>query len=80
MHATSAFQDYRLENKLLHELGEEMDIIISNSVQSKISPFIKFISEEQHQLAYFQMNIKQALNYWFLQVVIGYHIKIKLAA
>ena len=26
-----------------------MDIIISNSVQSKISPFIKFISEEQHQ-------------------------------
>ena len=37
-----------------------MDITISNSDQSKISPFIKFISEEQHQLAYFQMNIKQA--------------------
>ena len=51
-HATSTSQNYRLENKLLHELGEEMDIIISNTVQSKTSPFIKFIWEEQDQLAF----------------------------
>ena len=35
-HTTSAFQKYGLENKLLQELGEEMDIIISNTVQSTI--------------------------------------------
>ena len=29
-----------------------MDIIISNTVRSKISPFIKFIWEEQHQLEF----------------------------
>ena len=35
-HTTSAFQKYRLENKLLlKEFGAEMDIIISNTVQSK---------------------------------------------
>ena len=33
------FQDYRLENKLLQELGDEMFIIVSNTVQSKISSF-----------------------------------------
>ena len=36
----------RLENKLLQELGEEMDIIVSTTVQSKISSFIKLIREE----------------------------------
>ena len=36
----SAFQNYRLESKLLEELGEEIDVIISNTVQSRISPFI----------------------------------------
>ena len=43
------FQNYRLENKLLQELGDK---IISNTVQSKISPFIKFIWEDQHQLEF----------------------------
>ena len=40
---TLAFQNYRLENKLLQELDDEMFIIISNTVRSKICLFIKFI-------------------------------------
>ena len=48
-HTTSNFQNYRLGNKLPQELGEEMDIIISNTVKSKISLFLKFIWELQHQ-------------------------------
>ena len=47
-HTTLTYQNYRLENKLLQELSDEMFIIISNTVQSKISPFIKFTWEEQH--------------------------------
>ena len=30
-HTTSTFQNYRLENKLLQELGDEIFIIISNT-------------------------------------------------
>ena len=48
-HTTLTFQNYRLENKLLQEFSDEISIIISNTVQSKISPFIKFIWEDQHQ-------------------------------
>ena len=33
------FQNYRLENKLLQDLRDEMFIIVSNGVQSKISSF-----------------------------------------
>ena len=32
---TSTFQNYSSENKLLQELGDEMFIIVSNTVQSK---------------------------------------------
>ena len=49
-HTTLTFQNYRLENKLLQQLGDEVFIIISNTFQSKISLFIKFIWEDQHQL------------------------------
>ena len=67
-----------------------MNIIISNTVQLKFSPFIKFIREEYHQLKFITtivrksllyliyMDIKQALNFWWFQVVTGYHIKAKL--
>ena len=51
-HTTSAFQNWGPKNKLLQELDEEMDIIISNTFRSKISPFTKFISEDQHQLEF----------------------------
>ena len=39
-----------LENKLIQELGEEIYIITSNTAQSKIISFIKFIWGELHQL------------------------------
>ena len=51
-HTTSTFQNYRLEDKLLQELDDEMFIIISNTFQSKIIPFIKFIWKDQHQLEF----------------------------
>ena len=51
-HTSSTFQNYRLENKLLQELDEEIDIIISNTVQLKIRFFLIFIWEEQHQLKF----------------------------
>ena len=50
-HATSIFQNYKLENKLLQELVEEMDIIIPNTLQSTTA-FIKFIRDEQDQLEF----------------------------
>ena len=51
-HTTSTFQNYSSENKLLQELGDEMFIIISNNVQSKINPFIRFMWEDQYQLEF----------------------------
>ena len=51
-HTTLTFQNYRLENKLLQQLGDEVFIIISNTFQSKISLFIKIIWEDQHQLEF----------------------------
>ena len=51
-HTTLTFQSYTLENKLLQQLGVEVFIIISNTFQSKISLFIKFIWEDQHQLEF----------------------------
>ena len=63
-HTTLTFQNYRLENKLLQELGDEMFIIISNTVQSTISPLIKFIWEDHHQLYCLSLTLiqKQGLN------------------
>ena len=51
-HTTSTFQNYRLEDKLLQELDDEMFIIIPNTFRSKIIPFIKFIWKDQHQLEF----------------------------
>ena len=51
-HTTSPFQNHRLENKLLQELGDTIFIIISNTMQWKVSPFIKFIWEDQIQLEF----------------------------
>ena len=50
-HKALNFQSCRLENELLQELKDEMFIIISNNIQSKINPFIKFIWED-HQLEF----------------------------
>ena len=55
-HTTLTFQNYRLKKKLLQELektkqkkelGNEMFMIISSTVQSKISPFSRFIWGDQ---------------------------------
>ena len=51
-HRTSTFKNYSSENKLLQELGDEMSIIISNAVQSKVSPFIRFMWEDQHLMEF----------------------------
>ena len=79
-------------NKWLQELGDEMFMIISNTVQSKISPFIRFMWEDRHRLefvaiiiqkfaiAYHLLDIKQGFNSWLLQVVTDYCRKINLAA
>ena len=49
---SSTFQNHSSENKLLQELGDEIFINISNTVQSKFSPFVKFIWKDQHQLEF----------------------------
>ena len=36
----------------LQELGDEMFVIISNTVQSKINLFIKFILDDHYQLEF----------------------------
>ena len=58
----------------------EMDTSTSNTAQSKINPFIKFIWEEQHQLEFvtplyanpllfiIYIDMKQALNSWLLKL------------
>ena len=46
---TSTFQNHRPENELLQKLEDEMFIIVLNTVQSKISPFIKSIWKDQYQ-------------------------------
>ena len=65
-HTTSTFQNYTLGNKLLQELGEEMEIIISNTVQSKISRFIKFIREEQLQLEFVTTTVWKFTTVYYL--------------
>ena len=50
-HTALNFLSCWLENELLQELEDEMFIIISNNIQSKINPFIKFIWED-HQLEF----------------------------
>ena len=62
----STFQNYRLENKLLQELRDELFIIISNTVQPKFSPFIKFIWEGQHQLEFVTNIIQKSTTVYHL--------------
>ena len=58
-HTTLTLQNYSLEKKLLQELADEMFIIISITVRSKISPFIKFIWDDQHQLEFATINVQK---------------------
>ena len=51
-HTTLTFQNYRLEEKLLQELGEVMETIMSNADNSEICLFINFIWEQHHQLVF----------------------------
>ena len=39
-YTTTTFQNYGSENKSIQELGDETFIIISNTLQSKIRPFL----------------------------------------
>ena len=66
-HTTLTFQNYRLENKLLQEIGDEMFVIISNIFQSKISPFIKFIWKYQHQLEFVTTIVQKSTAVYNLQ-------------
>ena len=91
-HTALAFQNYRLENKLLQELGKEIDMIISNTVQSKISSFIKFIWKEQYQLEFVNRIVcksttvsrlhryETGTEFLIVLVVTDYHITSILAA
>ena len=65
-HTTLTFQNYRLENKLLQQLGDEVFIIISNTFQSKISLFIKFIWEDQHQLEFVTTTVEKSTTTYHL--------------
>ena len=65
-HTTLTFQNYRLENKLLQQLGDEVFIIISNTFQSKISLFIKFIWEDQHQLEFVTTIVEKSITTYHL--------------
>ena len=65
-HTTLTFQNYRLENKLLQQLGDEVFIIISNTFQSKISLFIKFIWEDQHQLEFVTIIVEKSTTTYHL--------------
>ena len=57
-HTTLTFQNYKLENKLLQELGEEIFIILLNTVQSKISHFIILMWEYQNQLEFITITVQ----------------------
>ena len=61
----SNFQNYRLEHKLLQELCQKMEFV--TTIVWKYATIYHVI----------YINIKQALNSWLVQVVTGYHIKIK---
>ena len=81
-HKTSNFQSYRLENKLLQELGDGMFIIISNTVPLKINPFIKFTWEDQHQLEFVTTIVEKSTTVddlpWYengIEFLIGLHKK-----
>ena len=56
-HTTLTFQNLNPENKLLQELGDEMFRILSNTVQSKISPAIKFTWEDQHHMEFVAITV-----------------------
>ena len=55
---TLTFQNFKLENKLLQELGEEIFIILLNTVQSKISHFIILMWEYQNQLEFITITVQ----------------------
>ena len=55
---TLTFQNYKLQNKLLQELGEEIFIILLNTVQSKISHFIILMWEYQNQLEFITITVQ----------------------
>ena len=87
----SNFQNYRLNNKLLQELGEAIFIIISNTLlfnqksvlllnsSGRISSNWNFLPSLYRNPLLFiiYIVIKQGLNSWLLQVVTDHHIKIK---
>ena len=50
----------------MQELGDEMFIIISNTVQSKISPFVKFIQWDQHQLEFVTIIVQKSTTVYHL--------------
>ena len=72
----------RLENKLLQELGDEIDIVISSilslnsSERSSINWNLVTTLYRNPLLFIIYINIKQALNSWLLQVVTGYQKKL----
>ena len=69
-HIKKTFQiDYWLEKKLLQELGDEMFTIISNTVQSKINPFIKSIWEDQHQMELVTTTVRKSTTVYHLLVI-----------
>ena len=85
------FQNYRLENKLPKKLGDEMFIIISNSVLFNQKSVLLLNSSgriignrnllpplyRNPLLFTIYINIKPGLNSSLIQVVIGYHVKVK---
>ena len=64
-HTKSTFQKNSLGNMLPQDIGEEMDIIIANTVHSKISPFLKLNWEEQHQLEFVTIIVQNPLLFIF---------------
>ena len=44
----------------LQELGDEMFVIISNTVQSKINLFIKFILDDHYQLEFVTTTVQKS--------------------
>ena len=84
------FQNYRLENKLPKKLGDEMFIIISNSVLFNQKSVLLLNSSwriignwnllpplyRNPLLFTIYINIKPGLNSSLIQVVTGYHVKL----
>ena len=65
-HTKSTFQNCRLKKKLLQELVKEMDIILSNTVQSKINLIVKLIWEEQHHVEFVIIIVRKSTTAYHL--------------